>query len=136
VVKAFLIFIFLGFLNLIFLPQSCFYGEKKKKTQQTEADMNKILAIVNWQKEQSWVFLVCFFFASACGQAVQVEVGLCSFQRAEAACNELCEPFKDGTKWFPHCIKMHKALVMFPARWLKQEGEVLRAVPLWKLFPK
>lgn len=68
-------------------------------------------------------------------------VGVCSFRRAEAACNELYEPFKGGTKRFPYGVKMHEELVVFPTRWLKRcpttEGrEMFRAVPLWKSLPQ
>lgn len=40
--------------------------------------MYKTAAIVNWQRDQS-----SFFFNSACGRAVEVD--LCSFWRCEAA---------------------------------------------------
>lgn len=64
-----------------------------------------------------------------------MEVGLCSFWRAEAACNELYEPFQDGTKWLPCCINKHEVLGMFPARCPSTGGRCLELYLFGNCFP-
>lgn len=68
-----------------------------------------------------------------------MEVGLCSFQGAEAARNKLYEPFKDRTKPCTCCRKIPEATVRLSSSQLKwgpdtQETEMFRAVNLWKYF--